>query len=360
VLASFVAQSHLTYVLPAAAMLAIAFGALWAVRPAGVRRALVVAGIAAAVCWSAPLLEQAIHRPGNMVQIVRSATAGKPTLGASAGWHTVVRTVGVDAWWLRAPREPIDRLGEIAARPSLVATIVTLVVLGLLTVAATIGVRRRDPALASGPAIALVVSLAAGVVAASTPSKDNLFISVGYTLWWASFAGAFATLVFGWAATQLISVRLRSRVLVLRRPATYFGIAVAATVGVLVAGRTGSERLQSAYRPVRAAADQLAHESRPTVVEVATGNELFLQFDVQAGLVYGLRARGVRVMASGLTVGRWYRPGAVRPRRRVIVSSRSPRTGTVVKTMRIREVPYGQPTTPRSFHTIAVTATAIR
>jgi hypothetical protein len=352
VLASFVAQCHLTYVLPALGMLAVAVGAVLITRAPGARRAFVVAAVAGAVCWSAPLLEQAVHRPGNLVQVARAATAGEPTLGASAGWHAVVRTAGVEAWWLRPPRTPFGRLVDVTTRPPAAGIITAALILAMLTAAAVVGLRRRRADLAAGALIALVGCLAAGAIAASTPSKGNLFISIGYTLWWASFAGAFAVLICGWAAVELAGSGLRpARAAV---PALYAGIAAAATIAVLVAARTGPERLQSAYRPVRAAVDRLADERGPAVVEPGASNELFLQFDVQAGLVYGLRANGVRVMAKGLPLGGWYEPTAVQNARTVKVSSPRADSGRVMATMRIHEVPYGQAPAAVPLRTIAI------
>jgi hypothetical protein len=357
VLASFVAQCHLTYVLPALVMLAIALAGLWLGRPPGVRRALILAGVAALVCWSAPLLEQAIHRPGNLVQVARSATAGEPTLGASAGWHTVGRTAGLDGWWLRAPREPVARLGDVVTAPGVLGVVTAVLIMAVLAAAAIVGFRGRKLDLAAAGALGLLLCLAAGATAASTPSKGNLFISVGYTLWWASFAGLFATLMFGWSVAQLLPARLRIALPAGWRPAaTYAGVAAVLLTGALVAGRTGPERLQSAYGPVRTALDRLGQDRRPTLVTVGTLKELFLQFDVQAGLVYGLRHEGVRVTATGLTLGHWYQPRQAKAEREVIVSSPSADRGNVVSAMRIREVAYGQRATPQMYRRIVVTA----
>jgi hypothetical protein len=361
VLASFVAQCHLAYVLPALGMLAVAAGGLWLAPPPGVRRALVPAAVAALVCWSAPLVEQAIHRPGNLVQVARSATAGEPTFGLSAGWHTVVRTAGLDAWWLRAPRPPADRLGDIVARPGAAGIVTAVAMLAVLAAAAAAGLRRRHAELAAAGTLGLLLCLAAGATAASTPSKGNLFISVGYTLWWASFAGMFATLLAGWSAAQLLRGRLRIALpAATGRAAALTGIAAVLAAGALVAARTGAESLQSAYRPVRQAVDRLARDRRPALVTLGTPNEFVLQSDVQAGLVYGLRREGVRVMATGLTIGHWYQPGKAKAERDVIISSPSAARGSVVNAMRIRQVAYRQRATPRMFRTIVVSAAPVR
>ena len=104
-----------------------------------------------------------------------------------------MRTAGLDGWWLRTPRSPFDRLDEIVARPGAAGIVTAVVMLAVLAAAAIAGLRRRQPELAAAGALGLLLCLIAGATAASTPSKDNLFISVGYTLWWAWFAGLFAT-----------------------------------------------------------------------------------------------------------------------------------------------------------------------
>ncbi|MBD0281642.1 MAG: hypothetical protein ICV69_05545 [Thermoleophilaceae bacterium] len=91
--ASFTAQGHLSYVPPTFGALAVGFGGLAASRRRIPRRWTVAAIAVGAVCWIPPLLEQAIHRPGNLVRLWRAAAADDPTLGLEVGWHAVVRAI---------------------------------------------------------------------------------------------------------------------------------------------------------------------------------------------------------------------------------------------------------------------------
>lgn len=349
-LASFVMQCHLTYVAPAVLSMGVALGALVAQRAAfpqgAVRRSAVVAAVVALACWSAPLVEQAIHRPGNLVQVARSATAGKPTLGASAGWHAVVRTVGVPPWWLRAPRPPLDRFRDIEARPGAGSIVCAALVLAGLG-AGLAGLRRRRFDLAAAGALGLVAALTPGLIAASTPSEGLLFISVGYTLWWAAPAGMFAWLMLGWSAAVLLAPRARlARSPMPWRAATAAGVAAVVVAGALVAGRTGRERLQSLYAQTTAAAGRLqAALPAGAVPELATAGRagLDIRFDVEAGLLYALRRDGRRVVARDLTAGSYYDAGRHHATHRVAVGlGAAPPPGRLIARVAMREQPAAQ------------------
>jgi hypothetical protein len=77
-LASFVVQCHLAYVAPALAVLAIALAGLVvgrrALPPHALRRWSLIALAVGLVAWSAPLIEQATHDPGNLLLAKRAAT----------------------------------------------------------------------------------------------------------------------------------------------------------------------------------------------------------------------------------------------------------------------------------------------
>src|SRR6202023_2733106 len=69
---------------------------------------------------SAPVIDELSERTGNITLVVRSATTPKPTLGASVGWHAVVRAVGVRPWWLYVPVDRWQRQYDVrgpARRP---------------------------------------------------------------------------------------------------------------------------------------------------------------------------------------------------------------------------------------------------
>ena len=95
VVASFVVQCHLTYLLPTLGMLAVGgAGLAWRLlrgreaKPGGrPRRWLLASLLVGLVCWSAPLLDQVVHRPGNLVALERTARAHQPDVGPASGWR---------------------------------------------------------------------------------------------------------------------------------------------------------------------------------------------------------------------------------------------------------------------------------
>ena len=142
--ASFAVQSHLTFVAPAvgvmavALVIALAFGSLrtWP------RRWLVASLVVAAVCWSAPVIDQIVHSPGNLRTLVDSASSGEPKVGWDSGWKAIVHTVGVRPWWLQDNRGTLDRIGDVTITPGALAiatAVAMLALLAALTVAAFAG-----------------------------------------------------------------------------------------------------------------------------------------------------------------------------------------------------------------------------
>jgi len=154
--ASFVTQTHLTYVLPTVGMLAVGLGGLLA---GGVRRRrakpapapgsdlqrsrapawrwVAAAVLVAGVCWAAPAIDEIEGHPGNLTLIVQ--TAGHR--GRHSGRHrlercrprrrlaAVVAVRAATAW---------NHKNDVRATPSSVATdstIALLAALGLLAVA---------------------------------------------------------------------------------------------------------------------------------------------------------------------------------------------------------------------------------
>ena len=110
VLVSFTSQCHLAYLLPGVAILAVAgAGLLFCMRvtdappPAvasryPVSRWVLLAAVAALVCWSFPVLDQGLGwagKPGhgNLVHIANTAGAGGDTAGIGAGMHQELRPV---------------------------------------------------------------------------------------------------------------------------------------------------------------------------------------------------------------------------------------------------------------------------
>ena len=309
--ASFVAQCHMTYVLPALGMLAVGVVGLIVSRrtatggPAAPIRRWVLAAVAVgAVCWSAPLLEQATHSPGNLVTLARTAAAQKSNLGARAGWRAAVYAVGVPPWWLRPAPEPPPRLYELIGgprdpKPSALAIGSTVLILGAVLGLGVVAVRRRRVDVAAALAISLVLCAALALAVASTPTKDNLFFSVGYTSWWGAPAGMFVWLALAWSTFALFPVR---RLATLRVPAAarWGALGMAGVVAAAVVANAGPDPLGSAFGPVRTIISRLDAQlprNRPVLVD---SDATYTAVDFQSALVLALQRRGTPVATAAL------------------------------------------------------------
>jgi hypothetical protein len=226
--ASFIVQTHLTFLAATLGALAVGLVGLLVARPRPpLRRSLAWSAGVGLVCWVAPLIDQIVHRPGNLVLIVRSATSSTETLGRLSGLKGVVHTVGVPPWWLKAEPNAFQRLIDLNAKPSLVAAGSTAIVVLGLGAAVVVGLRRRAPELWSAGAIGLVICLAIAVDVSSTPREAAL--TTQYTLRWAAPAGMCVWLLLGWCATAVLPIRL-----VVPRAAVLAGVAAVAAVALAV------------------------------------------------------------------------------------------------------------------------------
>ena len=319
--ASFVAQSHLTFVAAALGVTAVGLaGLLLALRAGGApawrraRRPAAVAALVAVVCWSAPALDQAVHRPGNLVLLARSATTHVDTLGSSAGWRAVVHGVGVVPWFLRSPGSDQRRLHELTTTPPVGTTVTAVLVLVGLAGLLALGLRRRRPDLAAAGALGLVLCAALWSVASSTP--ESTARTVQYTLRWASPGGMVVWLLLGWGAAVLAGPALARRRTARRRPSrdrprVGAGIAVAAAV---VAGIVVAATADRPERPYAQVAD-LGAGVRAAVPPGGTVrvdarqdlSSLFLLADAQGAVVWALRRDG-RHLALDPVVARGFGP----------------------------------------------------
>jgi hypothetical protein len=318
--ASFAAQCQFAFVPPALAVLAVALGAL---AVAALRRRsegrlwpwLLGAAGAGAVCWSLPLYDQ-IVRTGNLGLAVKVASVSKPTLGLAAGWHAVVRAVGIPPWWLRVPNTPFDRLADVRTPPGTLAVVSGVAVLALLGLIAGLGLRRRRGDVASAAVIGLALCAALASVAAFTPTRPSLVTSLGYTMWWGSAAGMWAWLVAGWGVVTLFGPHRLGAGRVgplapggdlwrrLRMPAVAWtaGVAAALGSGTAVAAAGQRDQDQSEYKPIREVIARLAGALRPGDHRIRmAGAHSFTAFDFKAAIIYALRLRGLRPLASNAT-----------------------------------------------------------
>jgi hypothetical protein len=274
-LASFVTQTHLVYILPTAMLLAVAVGGLllgWRRRrPRVLPWALSAFAIAVAV-WTPPVIDQLENNPGNLTMIERSAEHRGPTLGATVGWHAVVRTVGVTPWWLYVPSSEWQRKAEVRSAPSGLHVGTAIAILVLLAAVGLAGVRGRRRDLAAAALIGLALTAAIGLAVAANPSGRLLSGTLGYTLWWASEVGMWVWLTIAWAAwlgtmglarRYAAGARLASDAPVMLaavRLASVAGVIGVASVGVAVASTARPDSHVYNYKPTWALANGIEQQ----------------------------------------------------------------------------------------------------
>jgi hypothetical protein len=321
-LASFVAQCHLAFVPPAVGLMAVGLVGLVLARretsrrarPEGaedrpgraeearsVRRWVIAACVVGLVCWSAPLVEQATHRPGNIVALARTAAAGEPTLGLNAGWNALVRTVGVPPWWMHVPHSATERFVDVSTPLGAARTASAVLILAALVMVTVLGVRRRRRDVAAAGVQGLVLCAAIAIVAGSTPTAGLLGLSIGYTLWWGSPAGMWVWLALAWSGAVLWSGA--GRPLPARRPAlvALAVLGTAAAVSFQVRAGAGENASSRTYEPMRTIAQRLDRAVPPStkvLVESSHGGPTFdAEFDFEMGSAYALRRHGADVLS---------------------------------------------------------------
>jgi hypothetical protein len=302
--ASFVAQAQIVFVFPTLGLLLVAIGGLAAGRRrpdrrlAGLRRSVVAAVIVALVCWSAPLYDEVIHRPGNLERIVQAGTAKRHAAGSATGWRAVVRTVGFPPAWLRGPA---DTTGQEVLRSGSMprfARISTAAMLAALAAITVIGVRRRRIDVAGVGALGLVLCAAIGVAAGTTPVDHGLLLTLAYTLWWTAPVSMYVFLAVAWGTVTLLRDTGPVRALGARlrdagpRTGTLAGLAALVAAGAYAAATQNPDELRPLYEPARAfgsrVGDALPSDSHVRVDATSTASGV----DLQAALVCALRQRG--------------------------------------------------------------------
>jgi len=212
--ASFVTQTHLTYILPAIGMLFVAALGFAAGlrnplrRQRGLRRWVLAAVAVVPICWAPPLLDEIEHSPGNLTLVLETASTKQARLGADIGWHALVRAVGLTPWWLYQPHSEWNRKIDVRQTPSSAQTDTAIAILAILGLIGAIALARRRRDLASAAALAIVLATALAVDVAATPNTTVLAATVGYTAWWGSILGMWAYLVIAWALWLALRTRL--------------------------------------------------------------------------------------------------------------------------------------------------------
>ena len=315
--ASFAMQTHLAYVAPAVAMLAVAGAGLALAKRRsrlsprnGARRWVLAALLVLAVSWSAPLIDEIVHEPGNLTMLRRTFTADRVTLGSDAAWHAVVQAFGAPPWWLESRGSNASRFTDLAVSPSRLSIIAFLALVGLLGL--LLLQWRRRPTEATAAALALVLIAALGADAAATPAERA--ITVGYTMLWGSPAGMFAWLAAGLGLLGLLA-RAQRRYLpklgarAAGRAAPAAGLALIALVAIWSASTDSPKPNRWVYAPARALVDELEAAlppGRSVFVRPSTGE---LGYKAYPLIVYALRRNGDRpfvVPQSVESMGGWY------------------------------------------------------
>jgi hypothetical protein len=218
--ASFVIQTHLTYLAPALVLVSVGLAGLAttrllerrAARKAGaprrkraVWRWLVLATIVLGLCWSAPIIDEIEHSPGNLSLIITTFNERGKTLGGSVGWSALARAVGWKPWWLFTPVSEWGRKVSVRIPPSSGQANSAIAVLAALGLIAIVAALRRRIYIAAAAVMALGMCLGIYENAANTPVSPLLSGTLGYTLWWGSQLGFFAYLVIAWSACLVLA-----------------------------------------------------------------------------------------------------------------------------------------------------------
>jgi hypothetical protein len=257
VVASFVTQTHLTYLAPTLAILAVALAGLtatrlldrWSARRRGIPppkrvvwRWALAAGVALGLCWSAPILDEIEHSPGNLSLIVTTVHDRGRTLGPRVGWYAVVRAIGFKPWFLFVPASEWNRKFAVRQTPGATQTDSALLLLAALALIAVAGALRRRIDLCAAALIGLGMCLGLGADAANTPSAPLLAGTLGYTMWWGSQLGLWVWLVVFWSgycALGWLARRAWPRLLALAKRAAPQPRPRAVLAGVVIATLTG-------------------------------------------------------------------------------------------------------------------------
>ena len=314
-LASFAMQCHLVFVLPSLAVLGAGLGGLIASRrrprrertdaASGSLRRWSLAGLlVATLCWSAPIVDQALgwagseRGHGNLENLVDAAQSRKEPAGTTAGAYAVVRATGVPPWWLRAPPPRAERTFEIFARPSPAAVVSAVIILLALVVLTVLGARRGRPDVVAANCIALAACAALGVVTAAFPNTPSTIFSYSYASWWAAPVGMWTWLVVGWSSFTLWSAARGPAERRTPRISSAVALAGVVAIGAVVAAVQGPIRQQRLFDASRAAARGLESAlPRPGAVRVDS-----TVLELETAVIHSLRRRGADIGAGDVSV----------------------------------------------------------
>ncbi|MGA2470142.1 MAG: hypothetical protein ABSG64_05580 [Solirubrobacteraceae bacterium] len=335
VVASFVTQTHLTYLTPTVGLSAIGVAGLIvhrvrdsrAARRTPGRRAprvlwrwVLIGVVAAGVCWSFPIIDEVEHSPGNLTLIARTVHDRGTTLGPRIGWNAVVRAIGLQPWWLTDPKSEWSRKVSVRTTPSSGSVDSALLMLVALAAIALLAPLRRRLDLCAAALIGLAMCLGLGANAANTPVAPLLAGTLGYTMWWGSQLGLWVWLILAWslycllaglvrnAAWPRLAPRLSASTLRLPRfapllaatLATLAGLGATVAVGQAVAAKERPDSHAKEYAPIAEVGRALDAAIAPhQTIDYRLGALDTATQPMEPALRFVLELHGDRVLAVG-------------------------------------------------------------
>jgi hypothetical protein len=301
--ASFIVQTHLAFVVATVLVLVVAVAGLLASRVPD-RRALRNWSLGAVgvtvVVWIPAFVNQITRPPGNLYLVADAVLNRKGTLGGSPGWNTVARSIGIAPWWLRDPVVGIKRWFEVLGAPGTGVQVSAAVVLASLALVFVIALRRRNVEIGSLTALALALCVALALGTASVPTQGTLALTIGYTLWWASAAGMFVWFALGYSVARLVRPAASVR---WRRGAEIAAVAAVAAVAVGFSIAQPPDADRGTYRAFRTVADRLAAALPHSGSVLVTADDSLQGFELQAAVVYALQRDGTTVLLPRSATG---------------------------------------------------------
>ena len=253
-----------------------------------------------AVCWLPAIINQVFRPPGNLYLIADAVLNRKGTLGLSAGWHTVAHAIGIPPWWLQSPVYGTNRWYQVIGAPGAGAAITAVLIIVGVAALLLVALRRRNAEIASLTAIALVIVAALGFSTASTPTEGILALTVGYTLWWASSAGMFVWVAFGYGAARLFGRPLPATV---GRVARVVAVPAAALVAIVVALGLPKDADRGEYRAFGTVASRVGSALPHPGTVLVTADNTLQGFELQSAVVWALQRQGATVLLPRTATG---------------------------------------------------------